>query len=155
MKPTPPGWPRLSVAAFYDDPRAAIDWLCGAFGFAVRILVDGPDGAVMHSELEYGEAVIMVAGATPPQGRASDAWRARLASPSLAGARVTANFALYVDDVDAHCATARAHGAEVVSEPQDVDYGPEHWSDRNYCALDLEGHVWWFMQRLSTGGSPA
>jgi ankyrin repeat protein len=25
MKPTPPGWPRLSVAVFYDDPRAALD----------------------------------------------------------------------------------------------------------------------------------
>jgi len=32
MKPTPPGWPRISAALFYDDPRAAIDWLCEAFG---------------------------------------------------------------------------------------------------------------------------
>ena len=33
MKPPPKGWPRLSAAVFYDDPKAAIDWLCRAFGF--------------------------------------------------------------------------------------------------------------------------
>jgi len=155
MKPTPPDWPRLSAAVFYDDPRAAIDWLCQAFGFSVRILVDGPDGAVMHSELEFGEALIMVAGATPPPGKEGDAWRARLSSPAMAGGKVTANFTVYVDDVNAHCERAREHGAEVVSEPQDVDYGADYWSDRTYCALDREGHVWWFMQRLTTKGQPA
>ena len=57
MKPAPADWPRLSAALFYDDPRGAIDWLCRAFGFSVRILVEGPEGTVMHSELEYGEAM--------------------------------------------------------------------------------------------------
>ncbi len=42
MKPTPSGWPRLSSSVFYDDPRAAIDWLCRAFGFEVRLKVEGP-----------------------------------------------------------------------------------------------------------------
>ena len=47
MKPTPSGWPRLSSSVFYDDPRAAIDWLCRAFGFELRLKVEGDDGAIV------------------------------------------------------------------------------------------------------------
>lgn len=154
MKPTPADWPRLSVALFYDDPRKAIDWLCRAFAFSARIVVDAPDGGVAHSELEFGEAVVMVAGATSGPAPEGQQWRDGLSSPTGAGGKVTASVALYVDDVDAHCRQARDSGARVLSEPSDVDYGKEYWSDRNYCALDLEGHVWWFMQRLSTKGVP-
>lgn len=44
-----------------------------------------------------------------------------------------------VDDPDAHCARAKAAGAEIVMEPTDMDYGA-----RNYSARDLEGHLWSF-----------
>ncbi len=57
MKPTPPGWPRISSSLFYDEPRAAIDWLGKAFGFEVRLLVEGDGGRVEHSELTFGEGV--------------------------------------------------------------------------------------------------
>ena len=60
MKPTPAGWPRLSASVFYDDPHTAIAWLCRAFGFEVRLKVEGDDGVIVHSELCYGEALIMV-----------------------------------------------------------------------------------------------
>jgi uncharacterized glyoxalase superfamily protein PhnB len=55
---------------------------------------------------------------------------------------------LFVDDVDAHCARARAAGAIVTTEPQTTDYGDEYWADRTYEATDLEGHHWWFIQRV-------
>ena len=61
MKPTPKGWPRLSTAIYYDDASGAIDWLCSAFGFEVRLRVEGDGGRIVHSELVYGEAVVMVA----------------------------------------------------------------------------------------------
>ena len=60
MRATPKGWPRLSSAIYYRDARAAITWLCDAFGFEVRLLVDGEGGRVEHSELVFGEALIMV-----------------------------------------------------------------------------------------------
>src|SRR2546426_846554 len=60
MKPTPKGWPRLSAAIFYDDAAGAIDWLCRAFGFEVRLKVEGDGGRIEHSELVYGEALAMV-----------------------------------------------------------------------------------------------
>jgi uncharacterized glyoxalase superfamily protein PhnB len=152
MNPTPAGWPRITPALFYADARKAIDWLCTAFGLQVRILVEGENGRVEHSELEYGDGLIMVGstGAT----REGQPWRERLASPAMVGGRSTQNLAVYVDDADAHCARARAAGAQICSEPATVDYGADYWSDRNYAALDCEGHLWWFMQRIRTGGRP-
>ena len=35
-----------------------------------------------------------------------------------------------------------------------TDYGDDYWSDRSYRAMDPEGHQWWFMQRMRTGGKP-
>ena len=55
MKPPPRDWPRLSSSVFYQDAQAAIDWLCQAFGFAVRLKVEGEGGRIEHSELTYGE----------------------------------------------------------------------------------------------------
>lgn len=153
-KPTPRGWPRLSVALFYEDPRAAIDWLCRAFGFEVRLLVEGPGGRVEHSELEYGDGLVMVAGTTPSPAKADEAWRQRIASPGQLGNRYTANVCLHIDDADAHCAQAREHGADIVYEPKTTDYGGDYWADRSYACFDPEGHLWWFMQRVSTGGQP-
>jgi uncharacterized glyoxalase superfamily protein PhnB len=54
----------------------------------------------------------------------------------------------YVDDAEAHCALARAHGARIVEEPAVHDYGDDYWSDRSYGAIDPEGHLWWITQRL-------
>ena len=60
MKPPPRDWPRLSSSVFYQDAHAAIDWLCRAFGFAVRLKVEGEGGRIEHSELTYGEGLVMV-----------------------------------------------------------------------------------------------
>jgi len=60
MKATPKGWPRLSSSVFYDDAATAIGWLCRAFGFDVRLKVEGDNGRIEHSELVYGEGLIMV-----------------------------------------------------------------------------------------------
>jgi hypothetical protein len=59
MKPTPPGWPRISSSICYEDPAKAIDWLCNAFGFEVRLKVEGDDGSILHAELVFGEGLIM------------------------------------------------------------------------------------------------
>src|SRR5689334_19555351 len=121
MKPkksSPRGWPRITPAVFYADPRAAIDWLQKAFGFEVRLLVEGPDGRVEHSELEYGDGLIMVGGAGPQYATADKPWRDRIASPRTTGGRSTANLAIHVDDADAHCAAARAAGATILYEPK-------------------------------------
>ena len=141
MKATPDGWPRISASLFYEDPRAAIDWLCRVFDFEVRLLVETGDGGVAHSELVYGEGMIMVAqaGARPGQQ-----------SPKAAHG-VTQSLMVIVDDVEAHCAKSRAGGATITTELMISDYGPDYWTDRSYGATDPGGHSWWFTQRIATG----
>ncbi|NCT82555.1 MAG: aminotransferase [Comamonadaceae bacterium] len=145
MKPTPPGWPRLSSALYCEDARAAIAWYCKAFGFTVEIVVDAPDGSVMHSELRYGEAIVMVA-----EGGAGRAPRFGITgrAPRAAGGVNTQTLFLYVDDVDAHCDRAREAGARLTYELADNDYGTDYWCDRSYGCVDPDGHLWWFSQRL-------
>ena len=63
----------------------------------------------------------------------------------------TQSIMLFVDDADAHCAHAKASGARIAQEPVTNDYGAEYWTDRSYAALDLDGHLWWFVQRLRGG----
>lgn len=145
MNPPPAGWPRISSAVFYDDPRQAIDWLCRAFGFEVQLKVEGEGGRIEHSELRFGEGLVMVSSSGGSSER-----RAPLPakSPRSVGGVNTQMLAIFVDDADAHCARARAAGAKILDAPTTTDYGDDFWSDRTYRAEDLEGHQWWFMQRV-------
>jgi uncharacterized glyoxalase superfamily protein PhnB len=138
MKPTPPGWPRISSAVWYQDPAKAIEWLCNAFGFEVRLKVEADDGSIAHSELVFGEGVIMLGGKKQDHRQ----------SPRAIGGANTQSMMVYVDDVEAHFKRAREAGAKILSEPATSDHGEEYWSDRGYEAEDLDGHHWWFFQRL-------
>lgn len=152
MKPTPPGWPRISTSLYYRDPAAAIDWLCRVLGFEVRLEIEDDGGGIVHSELTFGEGLIMVGGS----GRADpgkESWQSSQKSPQELGGANTQSMCLFIDDVDAHFARARAAGATIAREPKTDDYGDDYWSDRTYAVLDPEGHLWWFMQRLRTGPS--
>jgi uncharacterized glyoxalase superfamily protein PhnB len=133
----------MSASIFYEDPRAAIDWLCRAFGFELQLKVDGDGGEIVHSELVFGEALVMVGSV-----RGKEPWQAAYRSPRSIGGGITQALAFHIDDVDAHHARALAAGAPIVREPRTDDYGDDYWSDRSYGASDLEGHLWWFMQRV-------
>ncbi|HTY49519.1 MAG TPA: VOC family protein [Steroidobacteraceae bacterium] len=141
LKPTPPGWPRISASASYQDPARAIDWLCEAFGFEVRLKVQADDGGIVHSELAFGDALVMVAGERDEAGIAAR-------SPKSLGGANTRGLFVYVDDIEAHHARATAAGAVIVRPLATSDYGADYWSDRGYGAADPEGHLWYFAQRL-------
>jgi uncharacterized glyoxalase superfamily protein PhnB len=49
-----------------------------------------------------------------------------------------------VEEVQAHCARARAAGATVLDEPTDHIYG-----ERQYSAEDLAGHHWTFTESIA------
>jgi uncharacterized glyoxalase superfamily protein PhnB len=145
MRAPPAGWPRMSSSVYYDDAAKAIDWLVTAFGFEVRLRIEGDDGRIEHSELTVDGGLIMV----------GDAQKATLkngmvrASPKSVGGANTQQICMHIDDVDAHCAHARASGAKITREPVTTDYGAEYWIDRSYEAQDPEGHRWFFMQRMA------
>jgi uncharacterized glyoxalase superfamily protein PhnB len=128
----PAGMPQCCPNVFYDDVAAAVRFLCEAFGFEQRFAHAAPDGRVEHAQLGYGSAVVMLGGTGNPRALRP------VKSPKTAGL-VTGAVYLFVDDVDGHCARARAAGAEVVHEPMDM-----FWGDRIYCAVDPEGQFWTF-----------
>ncbi|MGF1467371.1 MAG: VOC family protein [Sandaracinaceae bacterium] len=147
-RPPPPGWPRISSAVYYEDAAAAIDWLCRAFGFEVQLKVEGDGGEIVHSQLTFGDGLIMVSGETDQHANPI-----RSRSPRSVDGVNTQVLAVFVDDVDAHCAHAREAGAVIVNEPKTDDYGEDYWADRSYRARDPEGHNWWFMQRVRGPGA--
>lgn len=113
----------------YNDARAAIRWLCQAFGFMEVFCIpeDGP--FVRHARLMLGENIIMVGSVRPDDG---------IASPQVLGA-ATQMLAVYIEDPDAHFERARIAGARILYPPKDTDFG-----SREYHVADLEGHPWTF-----------
>lgn len=111
----------------YKDAAAAIAFLTKAFGFTEVVAHRGDDGVVEHAQLAYRGTSIMFGQERPSEYDEiiKDVDRAALY--------------VVVRDPDAHCATARAAGAEIVMEPHDKDYG-----SRDYVAKDPEGNVWNF-----------
>ena len=144
MKPTPAGWPRISPGVYYRDAAQMIDWLVTAFGFEVKLKVVGEQGRIEHSELVFGDGLIMVGEELSGSVRRFETDRL---SPLNARCN-TQNLMVYVDDVDAHHAQASAAGAHIVAPPELHDYGPDYWADRSYGCTDPEGHLWWFTQRI-------
>ena len=62
-----------------------------------------------------------------------------LPTAPLDGTSVGQGLYVYVEDVDAHFAQARAGGARLVYPPEDTE-----WGTRRYRVLDPEGYEWSF-----------
>ena len=117
----------------YRDVAAAIEWLCGAFGFERHLVVPGEDGAVRYAELTFGDGMIML-------GPVEDsAFGGLMTQPADAGGAETQICYLFVADAAAHCARAKAAGAEIVLDIEEEDGG-----GRGYSCRDPEGHIWNF-----------
>ncbi len=128
----PANMPRIAPNIFYDDLAAALEWLSKAFGFETRMSMPDDAGNIMHAEMNIEDSMVMMSPTSD-----GEQW----ASPASLGGRVTQGLYVYVDGVDAHCARARAAGAEIVADLEDM-----FWGDRTYVARDLEGHRWTFSQ---------
>ncbi len=126
--------PSTAVACLtYGDPRAAIDWLCSAFGLERHVVYEGNDGAVQHAELTFGSGMIMLGGVRDtPYGRL-----VRL--PQQMQGCVTQSVYLVTTTPDAIYARAKEQGARIVIEIKDEDYG-----SRGFTCADPEGHLWSF-----------
>jgi uncharacterized glyoxalase superfamily protein PhnB len=126
--------PSLSSALCYRDPKAALKWLEKAFGFETFMVITDAEGNLGHSEMRFGNSIIMV-GAE---------WSADHKSPaSLEGKNTQTVHVHLTEDLDKHCARAKAAGAEIIQAPETQFYG-----DRTYRARDLEGHIWTFGQTV-------
>ena len=127
-------FPALSTGLAYRDPRAAIAWLEKAFGFETVMLIENDEGAIVHSQLDFGGGVVMV----------GQEWDDDHRSPASLGGKNTQSVHIQIDtDLDAHCARARAAGGVITAEPEDQFYG-----DRTYRCKDPEGHIWTVAQTV-------
>jgi uncharacterized glyoxalase superfamily protein PhnB len=130
----------------YEDGAAAIDWLVDAFGFQERERHADDQGTIVHAELEAGGATIILATRTPdyvsPRRMREISEEARKMAEVP---YVVDGLLVEVEDVDAHFAHAKAAGATILSEPEDVpSFGVRH-----YRAEDPEGHRWMFSQHIA------
>ncbi|MGW2580460.1 VOC family protein [Streptomyces virginiae] len=122
------GVPSICPTLVYRDAKAAIKLLTEAFGFSQVAVYEGEDGSVMHAELAYGNGMVMLGSSG--RGGAFD--------KAMEGAGPSGVYVV-VEDVDAHHRRAVEHGAEILMEPTDQDYG-----SRDYMARDAEGNIWSF-----------
>jgi uncharacterized glyoxalase superfamily protein PhnB len=112
----------------YPDVRAAVAWLSAAFGFAESVRI----GEDHRSQLSAGDGGAVIIGdvrndRVPPRPGES-----------------THSVMVRVEDAMAHCERARAHGARILMEPTDFEYG-----ERQYAVEDLAGHHWTFSETLA------
>ena len=115
----------------YEDGEAAIEFVTGAFGFQeVDRSIGGAGG--LHAELEVGPGGGRVYLGQPPSG---------FRNPSEVGR--TSLVHILVDDADAHYERAKAAGAQIIEEPNDLPFG-----HRRYGCADPQGHEWYFAQPI-------
>jgi len=111
---------------------AAIDWLIKAFGFEKKAVYMGPNNAVAHAELTFGNGMVML-GSVAKEGE----YAKLMVQPDEVGLRETKGIYLVVADADAIYAKAKAARAEMVFDIRDLDYG-----GRAFTCRDFEGHLW-------------
>jgi uncharacterized glyoxalase superfamily protein PhnB len=109
----------------YRNVAEAMVWLTRVFGFEEHYRYGVEDGQVSGGDMHMGAAHVMVrtrGGATPAELGFG-----------------TQSLTVFVEDVEAHYARAKAEGARIMEEPHETEYG-----EFQYAALDLDGHHWLF-----------
>lgn len=113
-----------------SDPRAAMALYEKALGASTTYVMDGPDGSLMHAEMEIGGQRVMLSGE----------WPGMSSAPS---GRSPVNFMLYVEDADEALRQAVDAGMSTASEPETM-----FWGDRMAKANDGHGYEWTFAHQV-------
>jgi uncharacterized glyoxalase superfamily protein PhnB len=126
---------RVGLTLHYARPAAAARWLAAAFGFeSPSPLPEGDDPLVDEEygfpwiEFHVGNASLVIEP---------------LAGPPVDHAQVTHVPWVFVDDLEAHLARAREHGATIVQPVESHGF-------TSYVAQDLEGRRWRFARARPT-----
>ena len=113
----------------YEDVAKALDFLTRAFGFKERLRAEW-GGSISHAQMDIGECSIMM-------GKQGGPFKAP------PGDTVSQYAHVAVDDVEEHFARAKAAGATILKEPENMPFGV-----RQYTAKDIGGHWWTFSQNI-------
>jgi len=116
--------PYLSVTGAEE----AVAYYSRVFETEPSLLLNMPDGRIMHCEFRFDGTRFFLSEELPEHG----------GTPSpLSVGTTTVAIHLYVEDCDATVARMKDHGAEVVMEPTDV-----FWGERFARVRDPFGHEW-------------
>lgn len=127
VKPIPEGYHTLTPYLTVRNAEQAIEFYKQAFGAVERGTMKGPDGKVMHSELQIGDSIIMLGDEFPEFGAVS---------PETVGGS-SSGLHIYVTDVDSAFDRAVKAGARVEMPVMD-----QFWGDRHGKLKDPFGHKW-------------
>jgi PhnB protein len=127
VKPIPDGYHSVTPYLFIKGAAGAIDFYKSVFGAKERVRMPGPNGRIMHAELQIGDSVVMLADEHPEMG---------VKSPETLGGSGT-SLHVYVENVDAIAQKAVAAGAKLVRPVKDEFYG-----DRTGTIIDPFSHMW-------------
>jgi PhnB protein len=126
-RPVPEGFHTLTPYLVIAGASRAIDFYKQAFGAKERFRMPGPDGRIMHAELQVGDSRLLLCDEMPEMGGRSP--------QTLKGSPVS--LFLYVPDVDATFKQAVAAGAQEKAPVSDM-----FWGDRWGAVVDPFGHEW-------------
>lgn len=114
--PTPSEFiPYLSIT----DATKAVAFYADVFGVAPYVLLNMPDGRVMHCEFRFGNARFFLSEELPEHGGTPSPTR-------LDGTSIAIH--LYVDDCDAMIETMKDNGSTVLMEPINMFWGRTIWT---------------------------
>ena len=127
VKPIPDGYRSVTPYLFIRGAAQAIEFYKQAFDARERMRTPGPNGKIMHAELDLGDSMIMLADEFPEMNA--------LSPQAVGGSPVM--IAIYVNDVDAIFNRAISAGAKPLRPVANQFYG-----DRSGSLSDPFGHIW-------------
>lgn len=127
--PIPEGFHTVTPHLIFDDAAHAIDWYQKALGAEEKERAVGPDGKIMHAELQIGNSRIML----------NDAMGGGKSAQALGGSPIS--LWVYVPDCDAVFNRAVGAGAKVAPGPMG-QMSDQFWGDRNGTFTDPFGYQW-------------
>ncbi len=130
----PDGYTTLTPFLVCHPATDAIAFYEAVFGATVVSRMDGPEGTVLHAELDLGDGRLQLSDPMDAYG---------LVAPAGSNDRVSSSTCIYVADVDAVFAAAVDRGAAVREKPSTFVTG-----DRFGSILDPFGHRWAIMTRV-------
>ena len=127
VKPIPDGYSSVTPYLIVTGAASALDYYKMAFDAQEIMRMPGPNGKIVHAEIQIGSSRIMLADESPEMGHKS---------PQTLGGSGT-GLMLYVTDVDDTFQRAVSGGGKVVRDVQNQFYG-----DRSGTLTDPFGHSW-------------
>ncbi|MCZ7356667.1 MAG: VOC family protein [Candidatus Methanoperedens sp.] len=127
-KAIPEGFHSLTPDLVVRDAAEAIEFYKRVFGAKKRRVFHGPDGSIVHAEIQIGDSILFLSPEFPEH---------KVFSPQSPEGGTSTSMFFYVEDVDAVFAKAVSAGATVTMPLADA-----FWGDRAGGIVDPFGHRW-------------